>query len=281
VRTQLEDDLPDLWCHKSELREALTNLVLNAVDALPGGGEIVISTRTLHKPEQGEHPNKPTHIELEISDNGIGMDETTRKKCIEPFFSTKHHKGGTGLGLAMVYGTIQRHEGDILVISAPNEGTRFRLTLPLRKAPVPERQEAKPAAEASVPMRVLCIDDEPLLREILKQALESGGHKVDTAHDGRTGLEAFAEARRSSAPYELVVTDLGMPGMNGREVAKIVKSLSPDTLLIMLTGWGKMLDDSAEEPICADAVLSKPPRVQELLDTVARLKSATPELVHV
>src|SRR5208283_3843014 len=133
---ELEPGLPLLLSDPSELHEALINLVFNAVDALPRGGTISLVTRSVNPPASGAEA-KPgeRRLQIEVRDNGVGMDEETRQRCLEPFFSTKIQRGGTGLGLAMVYGMMQRHEGTIDIDSSPGEGTSIRLTFPIvRKA---------------------------------------------------------------------------------------------------------------------------------------------------
>jgi signal transduction histidine kinase/ActR/RegA family two-component response regulator len=271
VETGLAEGLPELYCNESDLREALTNLVLNSVDALPQGGCIRLTTSSLTLSNGTDKPTAPTHVVLEVNDNGIGMDEKTRQRCLEPFFSTKRQRGGSGLGLAMVYGTVERHEGRIEIQSEVNKGTTIRLILPLRQPA--EQRTALPASvdRVSSSLRILCIDDEPLLREMLKEILEFYHHTVVTADSGQTGLDAFQQARSSGKPFELVITDLGMPGINGRQVAEKIKTDSPLTAVIMLTGWGTMLEERGEGVAQVDAVLSKPPRVNELLETVAKV----------
>ncbi len=271
VQTRLEDTVPDLYCNESELREALTNLVLNAVDALPQGGLITLSTGAVTQGALISEQDKPTHVVLEVSDNGVGMDEKTRQRCLEPFFSTKRQRGGSGLGLAMVYGTVERHEGRIEIESKLNEGTTVRLVLPLRAAPQPKESVPVNAPRQPAKLRVLCIDDEPLLRDLLKEVLEYYEHQVETADGGQAGLELFHQARAEGRPFDVVITDLGMPGINGREVAEKIKVDSPATAIIMLTGWGTMLEEKGESVTQVDAVLSKPPRVNELIETLAKV----------
>ncbi len=270
LQTNLSTPLPELYANESELREALTNLVLNAVDALPEGGTITHSTRAarLGTSQPGE---QPTHLIVEVTDDGIGMDEKTRLRCLEPFFSTKRQRGGSGLGLAMVYGTMERHEGSIEVQSEPAQGSTFRLILPIREQR-PAAQSARPATVEGVkPLRILCIDDEPLLRELLREVLGQGGHEVQAADGGQAGLERFSEALKSGRPFDVVVTDLGMPGVNGREVAERIKAATPNTPIILLTGWGSMLEERGEPVPNVDAVLSKPPRVAALEEAVVRV----------
>jgi CheY-like chemotaxis protein len=209
---------------------------------------------------------------VEISDTGIGMSEETRKRCLEPFFSTKG-KRGTGLGLAMVYGVMERHEGKIEIESELDKGTVFRLIFSLREA-TNAGTDTECHSAALKPLRILCIDDEPLLRELLKEVLECDGHAVEVSDSGLSGLDAFRLARRQGQPFDLVITDLGMPYLDGRQVAKALKHESPATPLVMLTGWGTMLKEDGGPCAQVDAVLSKPPRWKELRETLCRLTQA-------
>jgi len=272
IKTRFEGPLPQLYCNESELREALTNIVLNSVDAMPRGGEIVISGRSVSVPGQpGQEKSGSTHILLEFSDNGMGMDEATRQRCLEPFFSTKRQRGGSGLGLAMVYGAMERHEGHIEIQSEVDKGTTVRLIFPVREVPKTEQSTMPVPARATASLRLLCIDDEPLLRELLKEILEFYHHVVETADGGEMGLQAFHQARTAGHPFDAVITDLGMPVVDGRQVAERIKTESPGTPVIMLTGWGTMLQEKGESVPRVDAVLSKPPRVAELVDTLSKV----------
>jgi len=271
VETRFADKLPQLYANESELRETLTNLILNSVDAMPKGGTITVGTRGLSANAEFFSQSGPSHVVLEVKDTGLGMDEKTRQRCLEPFFSTKRDRGGTGLGLAMVYGMMERHEGTIEVESELGKGTTMRLVFPLRQAPTVagDIPQTRPTDKPS--LRVLCIDDEPLLRELLKEVLEFEKHKVVTADGGQTGLEAFQAALDRGEPFDIVVTDLGMPHIDGRGVAQTVKTNSPGTPVIMLTGWGTMLNERGDLPTNVDAILSKPPRPSELHDTLLQV----------
>jgi len=217
---------------------------------------------------KGEGP--PAHVILEVSDTGIGMDEETRRRCLEPFYSTKGERG-TGLGLAMVFGTMQRHEGEIDIECELGKGTTMRLTFPIRE---PAKASALASPEAAAPtssLRILCIDDDPLLRDLLKEMLESDGHTVEMADGGQEGLQAFRTARERREPFDVVITDIGMPYVNGREVAWTVKRESPTTPVIMLSGWGRQMKAEGDVPAQADYVLSKPPRIHELRQALAKV----------
>jgi CheY-like chemotaxis protein len=209
---------------------------------------------------------------LEVIDTGLGMDEETRNRCLEPFFSTKGQRG-TGLGLAMVYGTMQRHQGSIEIESAPGKGTTMRLVFPLTEidqAPAADRRPREPLAA----LHVLFIDDEPLLRELIREILEASGHTVTTADGGSEGIERFRELRRQGRIPDVVITDLGMPKVDGREVTLAVKRESPATPVIMMTGWGKMMRDQQEIRAPVDALISKPPQMAEIEETLRRVLPA-------
>ncbi len=267
VKTELEPSLPDIAGNASELREAITNLVLNAVDAMPSGGKILLRTATvLLESSQG---GAPSQLMIEVRDTGIGMDEETRRRCLEPFFTTKG-KRGTGLGLAMVYGVAERHEARIEIESAPGQGTSAKMFFPVaRIAParpgVPDRWR-----DQAKRLRILCVDDEPMLRMILKELLELDGHDVELADNGETGAAAFMEARAKN-PFDVVITDLGMPHIDGRQLAIILKKAAPETPVIMLTGWGTMMKADGDLPAHVDWVLSKPPLIDELREALRQV----------
>jgi CheY-like chemotaxis protein/anti-sigma regulatory factor (Ser/Thr protein kinase) len=270
----LDRDLPKIAGIDSELREAMTNLIINAIDAMPEGGQLMIRTRSA-KSEKSGAKGSSSHAIVEVSDTGVGMDDETRRRCLEPFFSTKG-KRGTGLGLAMVYGVVERHEGKIEIDSAIGRGTTMRLVFPVRAMKTETPDSDEPQTPAKLPsLRVLCIDDEPLLREMLKQILENGGHAVEVADGGREGLEMFRSARERGSPFEVVITDLGMPYVDGRQLAQMIKSESAQTPIIMLTGWGTMMKEDGDLPAQVDGVLSKPPKIVELYDMLRTVTKGT------
>jgi PAS domain S-box-containing protein len=250
---------------ESELREALTNLVFNAVDAMPEGGTLSVRTRRTSDPSRAEAPDR---VYIEVSDSGVGMDAETQRRCLEPFFTTKGERG-TGLGLATVYGSVQRHNAEIYILSAPGRGTTVQLVFAASRempvAPEPPRALRLPQ------QRILVVDDDPLLLKSLRDTLEIDGHIVTTANGGLAGLEAFSAAREAEVPFNLVITDLGMPYVDGRQVASGVKELSPATPVILLTGWGQRLMDDGERPPHVDQVLNKPPKLTELRAALAAL----------
>jgi CheY-like chemotaxis protein/anti-sigma regulatory factor (Ser/Thr protein kinase) len=272
VETAFASDLPRLAGIESEIREAITNLVLNAVDAMPHGGRITIRT-VLHQldfPTGGNNGSYSQHLAIEVADTGVGMNEEVRKRCLEPFFSTKG-KRGTGLGLAMVYGVVQRHEGNIEVQSEPGKGTTFRIVLPVRTR-LTEHVEGEKGGAEIPSMQILCIDDEPLLRELMKEILERDGHEVKVSDGGQSGLDEFRLARQKGRPFDLIITDLGMPYVDGRQVAKTVKHESPTTPVVMLTGWGAFMIEDGSTPDQVDGVISKPPHSKELREMLFRFQ---------
>ena len=265
MRTDFDANLASLVGIESELREALTNLILNAVDAIPAGGTITVRTRV-----GSRSPSEtPTHVLLEVGDTGIGMSEETRKRCLEPFYSTKG-KRGTGLGLAMVYGVMERHGGQIDIHSELGQGTVIKLILPIRRLP-----GADPVSfgdqSTTLPLNILCIDDEPLLRELLKEILEREGHRVSLADGGQSGVDEFRAAASRHHPFDVVLTDLGMPYFDGRQVVKTIKEESPATPIIMLTGWGTFMKEDGDMPDQVSGILTKPPRSNELREMLSRV----------
>jgi signal transduction histidine kinase/CheY-like chemotaxis protein len=271
IEHEFESDLPLLLSDPTELREALFNLIFNAVDALPQGGIINLVTRSVLRPVPGENLPPERQIQVEVRDNGIGMDEKTRQHCLEPFYSTKATRGGTGLGLAMVYGMMQRHEGAIEIDSAPGRGTCIRLTFPVREEPAPAAEIAEPRVNQGRSLRILCIDDESQIQELLKHCLTTLEHRVTTASSGKQGVEMFRAAMRKKQPYETVITDLGMPDIDGHQVARTIKAESPGTPVIMMTGWGTIMKDDGEAVSDVDAVVGKPPRIGELNNLLLKL----------
>jgi signal transduction histidine kinase/ActR/RegA family two-component response regulator len=269
TRTELAPDLPSVMGADNEIREALTNLIFNAVDAMPNGGPLILRTRVAQ--EQGlpsqESPVRG-FVRVEVIDAGTGMDEDTRRRCLEPFFTTKGERG-TGLGLAMVYGTMQRHSADFEIESALGKGTTVRLSFAIPTTPV-VGAAVSAIASAVPPLRILIVDDDPLVLKSLRDILEADGHDVTTADGGRAGIDAFLAAKAQGNPFPVVITDLGMPYVDGRKVSNAVKTAAPQTILLLLTGWGQRLVADGDVPPHVDRVLSKPPKLRELREALAR-----------
>jgi signal transduction histidine kinase/ActR/RegA family two-component response regulator/uncharacterized membrane protein affecting hemolysin expression len=265
VRTDLTPLPAQIMAAEGELRGALTNLIFNAVDAMPEGGALTIRTRRVEASNAEGDPR----IHLEVCDTGVGMDEATQRRCLEPFFTTKGERG-SGLGLAMVYGMIKRHSADLEVESVPSQGSTFRLIFAAADA-VRMQPDQSPAIGQAGPLRILLVDDDPLLISSLQEVLVGDGHAVTLAHGGQAGIDTFAAQVRTGQPFCVVVTDLGMPYVDGRRVAAAVKAVSPDTPVILLTGWGQRLVSEGEIPPHVDRVLNKPPRLLDLRTALTEL----------
>jgi len=264
TKTELASRLPPVSGVESELREALINLVFNAVDAMPDGGSLTLRARVLAPISDKASDINSRNVAVEVIDSGVGMDEQTRAKCFEPFFTTKGERG-TGLGLAMVYGVVRRHGGGLEIDTAPGGGTTMRLCLSAGSLIVrPVERQAAPLNG----LRVLVIDDDPLVLEALREALEIDGHSVVAANGGKAGIDEFARAMEQKQPFAAVFTDLGMPRVDGRKVAAAIKQASPKTPVILLSGWGQRLVGNEETPPSVDRVLSKPPQLKHLREAL-------------
>ena len=266
LRKEFAPRLPEVMGDEVELRDALTNLVFNAVDAMPEGGTLTLRTQPTLDDDGRET------VRIEVCDTGVGMDEDTRRHCIEPFFTTKGERG-TGLGLASVYGMLQRHSAALEVDSEPGKGTTIRMIFPAF-ADVASAPGSNTAALKSLrKLRILVIDDDPILIRSLREVLEADGHAIETALGGAEGIDAFTASLGAQPAFEVVLTDLGMPRVDGRKVAAAIKQLSPMTPIILLTGWGQRLLDEATLPENIDRVLSKPPRLNQLRAALLELAS--------
>ena len=271
IEKTLEPQLPLLFSDPSEFREVLTNLVFNAVDALVQGGTITFVTRSINIPDPENEGATQRRLQVEVKDNGVGMEEKIRQRCMEPFFSTKSLRGGTGLGLAMVYGMVQRHEGSIEIESSSGHGTCVRLTFPIQAKPTQTVSVTPPPAEKKHTLNVLCIDDEEPIRVLLQDCLTHFNHRVITASSGEQGIKLFRMAHLNKEPFEVVITDFGMPKMDGHHVARTIKAEFPLIPIIMMTGWGNLIKENTKSVSEVDAMVSKPPCMQELNELLLRI----------
>jgi signal transduction histidine kinase/CheY-like chemotaxis protein len=270
LETELAEAPPPILGVESEIREALTNLIFNAVDAMPNGGTLTLRTRVVRSDAGSRHDE----LLVDVGDDGAGMDEETRRRCMEPFFTTKGERG-TGLGLAMVYGVARRHNAEVEIESAVGKGTVVSLSFPVPSA----EQVASPGKSTGFAMpprmRLLLVDDDPLLLKSMRDTLQADGHVVVTTTGGAAGIAAFRAAMAAGETFGAVITDLGMPNIDGRKVAAAIKDASPATPVIMLTGWGRRLQSEADIPAHVDYVLSKPPRLRELRETLVLCSGAS------
>ena len=271
VQSEFAANLPTILGAETEIRDALTNLVLNAVDAMPDGGTLTLRSYSKNSPTALRTDDLPaTHVSVEVCDTGIGMSEAVRNRCLEPFYTTKGERG-TGLGLAMAYGMIQRHGAELEIDSEPGVGTTLRLIFPVAAMTV--ASVSAPYDQPLEHLRILVVDDDPLLLKSLQETLEQDGHLVRGADGGQAGIDAFCAALRCGTPFQVVVTDLGMPNIDGRTVAAAIKSQAPATPVILLTGWGYRLRAENDLPQHVDRVLSKPPKLHDLRGALLELTS--------
>jgi signal transduction histidine kinase/ActR/RegA family two-component response regulator len=266
LQTDIDDDLPVIMGAEHEIRDALTNLIFNAVDAMPGGGVLTV------RAYQSVQADGTERVLIDVSDSGLGMDEDTRRRCLEPFFTTKGERG-TGLGLAMVYGMIQRHSAELDIESEAGKGTTVRLSFPAYTSSAVVATQVTRIPIVTRRLRILLVDDDPMLIKSLQDTLQEDGHQVAATHGGQAGIDCFAAAQKRGERFDVVITDLGMPHVDGRKVASTIKMLSATTPVILLTGWGQRLLAANDIPSHVDKLLSKPPRLHELRAALAELVS--------
>jgi PAS domain S-box-containing protein len=252
IRMELQPKV-SVFADEAELREVVTNLVFNAVDAMPQGGDITIRTST-----------QTEGVILAISDTGKGMTDEVQRRCFEPFFSTKGD-AGTGLGLASVYGIIQRHGGKIGIQSQVGKGSTFTIRLPAHPSQPARLPVAKePVISKSDRLHILVVEDEPQVRGIETEYLVSDGHSVETAADGSEGLSKFRAGK-----FDLVVVDRAMPVINGDQLTEAIRELDPEMPVILVTGFADTLGDD-HKGRRANLMLTKPFSRASLREAVGR-----------
>jgi signal transduction histidine kinase/CheY-like chemotaxis protein len=255
----------------SELREVLVNMVFNATDAMPEGGTLTLSTRTVAE-----------QVVIKIVDTGVGMYPEVRSRIFDPFFTTKG-KAGLGLGLAVSFGIIRRHGGNIEVESQYGKGTEFRITLPVAQIPetrlikrdlvVEEHEPPPPIASPHVagslsPTRLLVVDDEDFVRELLGDILEGENCEVKLAQDGTEALALFREHQ-----FDGVFTDVGMPGMSGWELAREIRQLNQQIPIAIITGWGEIVGSNEQRAAGVDWVVAKPFTAERIAELVCEINN--------
>jgi len=273
--------VPRILGNAAELREAVTNLLFNALDAMPQGGTVTITLRhvqegmgaaqesegSIARGESGEgcRPESGGVVLLTITDTGVGIPDSIKARIFDPFFTTKGVRG-TGLGLSMVHGIIRRHHGEILVASEEGRGTTITVSLPIA-VEVPEVVTPEAATLPSVPngIRILVIDDEPLAGELLVALLQTLGHEAVVTADGKEGIRLLETDR-----FDLLLTDLGMPGMSGWDVALAAKKCLPSLPVMLVTGWGDHIDPFQLVGTGVDLVLAKPYTLTDLLTGLSK-----------
>jgi PAS domain S-box-containing protein len=255
VRNEIGQTPPVLG-NASQLRELLVNLLLNAADAIPGSGEISIQAEA-----------RGPRLFLRVRDTGIGMDEEQVSRCMEPFYSTKGERG-SGLGLSMCYGIVKQHGGNLQIQSSPGQGTTVEIVLPVcreKRVAATESAEAVPDSAAAA-LRILVVDDEPMSLKVMQKLFERLGHHVTPSLSGPEALETLAKDR-----FHLLVTDRAMPGMSGDEVAARAKEKLPQLPVIMLTGFGELMNYAGENPPGVDLVVGKPATLKDLSQAIEQV----------
>jgi signal transduction histidine kinase/CheY-like chemotaxis protein len=248
----VEGDAPPVAGRPEEIREVLTNLLTNAVDAMPSGGRCRVRLDT-----------DGAWAVIAVTDTGVGMPDEMRLRVFEPFFTSKGPRG-TGLGLAVSWGIVTRHGGTIEVESTPGEGTTFRLRLPI-PVTLPEVVVGMPVTAAPRPARVLLIEDEPEVQAVLADILRDAGYTVAVAKDGIEGIE---HCERDTV--DLVLSDISMPGISGWDVAARLRARHPHLPIGFVTGWGDQLDPERLASSGVDFVVAKPFQAHDILRHVAQ-----------
>jgi signal transduction histidine kinase/ActR/RegA family two-component response regulator len=246
-------EIPLIMGNPSEVREVLTNIIFNAVDAMSKGGKLTVTTQ----------PQAEDWVEVRIADTGIGMTEDVKKRVFDPFFTTKGVTN-SGLGMSVSYGIIKRHGGEILIESEPQKGTTFIIHLPTGYGEEEGLAKEVSVLKESRRARILVIDDEDSVRDILSRMLKTKGHKVVVAPNGEEGIERFR-----AETFDLVLTDLGMPKLSGWDVGKTIKGINPKTPIAMITGWGVELDREKLSESGIDLIISKPFNFDQVIDLVS------------
>jgi PAS domain S-box-containing protein len=243
--------VPSMLGSASELREVFTNLINNALDAMPDGGAMEVKTAL-----------EENTILIDITDTGVGISEELQTRIFDPFFTTKGVQS-TGLGMSISYGIINRHKGTIAVKSAEGKGTTFTITLPVAEKSLKKRAEIKSVSLKQREVKILVIEDEDDVRQLLSDILFSEGHEVEVASNGNEGIEVFKKNT-----FDLVFSDLGMPDMSGWEVADAIKRINSLVPVVLVTGWNVEIKDSEKENASVDKVIQKPFEVKQVLRTV-------------
>jgi CheY-like chemotaxis protein/anti-sigma regulatory factor (Ser/Thr protein kinase) len=237
----------------SALRDALTNLVFNAVDALPAGGTIHLAAE-----------QQDDRVVASVSDTGVGIPREVLQDVFEPFFTTKGERG-TGLGLAIVYGIVERHQGTISIASPPGRGTTVTLSLPAAGTTAPSLPPRRAEQAAPAGLRILVVDDEPTITRMVAMMLGPHGHDLTLASSGEEAL-----ARLDAGPFDLILSDLGLgAGMNGWDLLDEIRERTPGTRFILSTGWGAQIDPAEVVARGGEGLLAKPYRLTDLLHAIA------------
>ena len=272
IMLDLEKELPFISADATQIHQVMINLCMNARDAMPNGGTLTVTTHL----QQGDairnkFPNATArqYIALSVTDTGVGMDERTRSRIFEPFFTTKEAGKGTGLGLSVVFGIVESHKGFVIVETEPGKGTTFYLYFPLPQSV--EIEQVKTEIQQDLPggtETLLIVEDEEMLRELLKNFLRSAGYRVFTAVDGQEAIDLFEE---HCEDIHLVLSDMGLPKVSGIDAYRKMKLKKPNLRFILASGF---MQSQMKTEFCKEGLedfLEKPYSVYEVLQAVRNI----------
>jgi PAS domain S-box-containing protein len=270
IHLELAEDLYTIEADQGQIEQVLLNLYVNAADAMPEGGDLILKTiNSSYKNIKGKHydPKSVNYVMLSVADKGMGMDKSTMKRIFEPFFTTKNIGQGTGIGLASVYGIIKAHNGYIDVDSKKGEGTTFKVYLPASEIKIQKVVETSEELIKGTGT-VLMVDDEEVILEVGRELLEAIGYKVLTAIDGK---EAIGIYKKNMAKIDIVLLDMIMPTMGGGQVFDIIKKIDPDAKVLLISGYS--LDNQVEEILNrgCDGFIQKPFDLNELSGKIRKI----------
>lgn len=260
---QVESALPPIVGIETDLNEALTNLVFNACDAMPEGGNLSIEA---HREDEA--------VVISVSDTGVGMTGEEKQRASEPFFTTKGEQG-TGMGLGMVRGAMERHNGRLEIFSEKEQGSAVSLIFPLDQDAEETEDEGQRDSRELPKLTIICVDDDESSLQALVDILTEDDHEVLGYTSGGAALDEFERRVDSGLAVDTVITDLGMPGMDGREISRRVKELAPQMPVILITGGQSSADPSALAVDSVDGVIGKPPRIAQLRELLLREVDST------
>lgn len=270
IELRLDDGLDRVRADSAQIEQMLINLAVNAKDAMPEGGRLVIETRNVNLDAQycKSHAEivPGRYVLLKVSDTGHGMDEEVRQHIFEPFFTTKGLADGTGLGLATVFGVVKMHAGHITCQSEVGKGTTFEIYFPVAETAKPEVVgEQQVAVVSGGAETILVVDDEELIRHLAKRILEKSGYSVLTARSGKEGIKVYAQHK---SEISLVILDLIMPQMGGKQCLEELLKISPQVKALIASGFAVEGDTKAFLDTEAKGIVPKPFNMRELLRSV-------------
>jgi PAS domain S-box-containing protein len=263
IEKKLTDEVCIINGDDGQLQQAFLNLLINARDAMPEGGTIRVQSVNKHFAEDAAtapEVHQGYYVAVSITDTGVGMDHKTQQHIFEPFFTTKDIGKGTGLGLSVVYGVVNSHNGFITVQSEPSHGAEFTLYFPIIPSAEKLQKHVRPTKIERGTERVLVIDDEKDVGDIICSMLESLGYQVTFVNNGQKGIDLFKKKKR----FDIVILDLNMPKMSGKETFIKLKKIDPDIKVVISTGYGDRVIDAALGKAAGDTVLQKPYQIEEL-----------------